>query len=109
MATTRLRPRRASTAASTPVPVPMSKARAFDDVKAGSGALATRSIERQHKLCRDAFAQAMFGGQGVEFGDQLAVPTEFEVDVNALFDSDEIILLEARGGGASECEVSEAR
>ena len=36
-------PRRASTAASTPVPVPMSKARLFEASSAGNGALATSS------------------------------------------------------------------
>ena len=43
VATTWLMPRRASTAASTPVPVPMSKATLDDDHEAGSGAVATRS------------------------------------------------------------------
>ena len=36
-------PRRASTAASTPVPVPMSNAVSNDGITAGKGALATRS------------------------------------------------------------------
>ena len=60
VATTRLTPRRASTAASTPVPVPMSKA---SSCRAGSGASATRSHvfaahRREHAVVRmDARAE----------------------------------------------------
>jgi len=43
VATTRLMPRLASTAASTPVPVPMSNATLHAAVSAGSGVLATRA------------------------------------------------------------------
>lgn len=44
VATTRATPRRASTAAMTPVPVPTSNAVRPDDIAAGSGAPATRSM-----------------------------------------------------------------
>ena len=57
VATTRSMPRRASTAASTPVPVPMSKATLDADIEAGSGAVATRSTyspanRREHSVVR---------------------------------------------------------
>ncbi len=71
--------------------------------------LATRTVEREHELGTKALAERMFPDERVDLGDELRVPSQREIGVDALLENDQAKLLEARYRrlGKSRTDVGE--
>ena len=62
--------------------------------------LAPRAIEGEHQLATQPLAQRVLGNRGGELADQLAVPAEAQLDVEALLQGGHLVLGDPVGGRA---------